>query len=242
MITYDVLQADLTNFADKFNIPDRKGKKKETRFILIKKFEKKEIQKENKDKGENKENKEEILKGLMFENFSIKDIRKNLDYIIFCSTNRSNNIKTLNKLTEYNEVDVIAANEIMDRVAFKNMNKNYISIAFNFSEILNAYGIQRVKKLGIMKKNLQMAKKYNVNYIVSTFASNIFEYKPAEVLISFGRILGMNDEESRNAVSKNYENIIRKFRNRNNENLLTDGLEVIKFGEIKKKKKKYGYY
>jgi len=255
MATYTLFRkenySDLLNFAKKFESPDRKGKKQKTIIIVLEKFENKENN-ENKEKiyksvernkeGISKEgiSKEGILNGLLFEKFSIGDIRKNLSRIIFC---KSTNDK--NELTKYNEIDVItdiASSEIMTQILCKNMHKNFISLAFDFSEILNSWGMQRVKKLAIMKKNFQLVKKYKVNYIISTFASNIFEYKPTAALRAFGKILGMNDEESRNAVSKNFDNIVKKFNDRNDENLLTDGLKVLKFGSIKKEKKKYGYY
>ncbi|MDI6729945.1 MAG: RNase P subunit p30 family protein [Candidatus Altarchaeum sp.] len=241
MITYDIFKKEnhleILKIAKEFDIPDRKGKRQEARIIVMEKFENKEKGNENTE-----ENKEEILKGLVFEKFSIESIRKNPARIIFCNITNSKDSKILNELAKYNEIDVIIANEIMDKVVFKNMNKNFISLAFGFSEILNCWGMQRVKKLAIMKKNFQMVKKYGINYIVSTFASNIFEYKPAETLMAFGKILGMSDDESRNAVSKNFENILKKFNDRNDENLLTDGLRVLKFGDVKKEKKKYGYY
>ncbi len=241
MITYDIFKkenhSEILKIAKEFDIPDRKGKKKEARIIVLEKF-------ENKEKSNDgiEGNKEEILKGFVFEKFSIESIRKNPARLIFCSITNSKDSKILNELTKYNEIDVIIANEIMDKVVFKNMNKNFISLAFGFSEILNCWGMQRVKKLAIMKKNFQMVKKYGINYIISTFAGNIFEYKPTETLTAFGKILGMSDSESRNAVSKNYENIMKKFNDRNDENLLTDGLQVLKFGAVKKEKKKYGYY
>lgn len=246
MITYDIFEKEgciqILNFAKKFNIPDRKGKSKKTGIIIIKKFR----ENKNDDKDEDVsireiKDKEEILNGLMFEKFSIENIRRNFAYIIFCDITSSKDSE-ISDITKYNEIDVIVGNRIMDKVAFKNMNKNFVSLAFNFSEILNCHKLQRARKLAIMKKNFQMAKKYKVNYIVSTFASSIFEYKPAETLLAFGKILGMSDMESKNAISKNYENIIKKFKNRNDESLLTDGLKILKFGEVKRKKKKYGYY
>ncbi len=241
MITYDIFKKEnhleILKIAKEFDIPDRKGKRREVRIIVLEKFENKEKTNESIEG-----NKEEILKGLVFEKFSIESIRKNPARLIFCSITNSKDSKILNELTKYNEIDVIIANEIMDKVVFKNMNKNFISIAFGFSEILNCCGMQRVKKLAIMKKNFQMVKKYGINYIVSTFAGNIFEYKPTETLMAFGKILGMSNWESRNAVSKNYENIMKKFNDRNDENLLTDGLRVLKFGDVKREKKKYGYY
>ncbi len=249
MITYDIFKKEnhleILKIAKKFDIPDRKGKNSKRVVILLEKFgENKDNNKGNKEDGDREEIKgnEEILNGLMFEKFSIENIRRNPARLIFCNITDSKDLKISNELTKYNEVEVIIANEIMDKVVFKNMNKNFISLAFGFSEILNCWGMQRVKKLAIMKKNFLMAKKYKVNYIVSTFAGNIFEYKPAETLLAFGKILGMSDKESRNAVSKNYENIIKKFNDRNDENLLTDGLRVLRFGDVKREKKKYGYY
>jgi len=232
---------EILNFAKNLRIPDRKGKMEKMNIILLENFGKNE----NKNVIENENLIDEdvkIFNGLMFDEnftqFNIKDVRKNLDKIIFCSGSN----KSLHKISMHNEVDVIKTNELLDETICKFANKNYISYAFDFSEVLNVKGMQRVKAIGIMRKNFLMVKKYKVNFIISTFAGSIFEYKPYAVLISFGKILGMSDEESRNAVSKNFENLIRKFNNRNDENLLTDGLYVIKFGEIKKEKKKYGYY
>ncbi len=245
MITYDIFKKEnhleVLKIAKEFDISDRKGKNRKSAVILLKKFEENKGNKKDSSREEIKGN-EEILSGLLFEKFSIENIRRNPARLIFCNITDSKDSKILNELTKYNEIDVIIANEIIDKVVFKNMNKNFISLAFGFSEILNCWGMQRVKKLAIMKKNFLLAKRSKVNYIISTFAGNIFEYKPAETLTAFGKILGMSDKESRDAVSKNFENIIKKFNDRNDECLLTDGLRVLKFGEVKREKKKYGYY
>lgn len=270
MVTYDIFKKEkiknfqeISKLAEKFNLPDRKEKSIRKDVIVLEKF--KEIKDNeieyNNDKcskekiNDNYEDKEELEvkilpKGLMFEKFSIENIRKNLDKIIFydVAESRDKNNKGVNKnidsneVSKYNEIDVIVGSEIMDTLTFKNMNKNFISLAFNFSEIFNRKWVQRAKKISIMKKNFKLAKKYKVNCIVSTFAGNIFEYKSAETLMAFGKILGMSNEESRNSISKNFENIMRKFNARNDEKILTDGLEVLKFGSVKKKKKKYGYF
>jgi len=259
MTTYDIFKkenhAEILNFSKEFDIPDRKGKNRKRVVIFLENFEENNGRKEDNEDSSREEIKgrKKILSGLMFEKFSIENIRRNPDKIIFCGITSSKDIKSKDskdnkdskdskEMSKYNEIDVIIVSEIMDKTLCKNMCKNFISLAFSFSEILNSGGMQRVKKLAIMKKNFLMAKKYKINYIVSTFAGSISEYRPAETLIAFGKILGMSNEESRNAVSKNFENIIKKFNDRNDENLLTDGLRVLKFGEVWREKKKYGYH
>lgn len=178
------------------------------------------------------------FQGVLVKDFDIKKIRENLDKIIFSVFDE--------ECCKYNEIDVVISDEIIGYKSFKEIKANYISYAFNFSELTNVNTINRIKKISIMQKNFKLIKKYHINYIIGSFANNIFKFKPYYSLFSFGKILGMSDEEAKNAITKNYEKIFNKFAKRNSMFYITDGLEIVKFlsedKEKKFKKKKFGYY
>lgn len=178
-----------------------------------------------------------FIPGILFPKFDISKIRKNLDKIVFCNADEN--------CFKYNEIDIIISGDILPWKSLKEMQKNYISYAFNFSEILNLTQSQRIKKLSIMQKNLRLLQKYKVNYIIGSFAKNVFEIKTQYSLFSYGKVIGMNDEEAKNAITENYEKILSKFRKRNDKFYITDGLRVIKLSPEEEKnfvKKMYGYY
>jgi len=190
---------------------------------------------QNKHQNDHDLNKKFTL-AVFFPTFNISKIRENLDKIICCMND--------DECYKYNEVDVILSEDIILYKSFREMHKNCISYAFNFSELLNLRTSQRIKKISIMRKNFKLVKKYKVNYIIGSFAKNVFEFRSYYALFSFGKILGMNDEEAYNAISKNYEKILNKFKKRNDKFYIMDGFKVIKFSDKEKnfKKKKYGYY
>lgn len=170
---------------------------------------------------------------------SHEDPRKFLDKIIFTNLNRE-----LSKLTE---VDVFTVNfeskeNRLDYITAKNMAENGIALEFRFSDILNSTWSTRVKIMNIMRLNLITARKYKVPFIITSGALTPLELRHPKALISIGKVLGMSEEESKDAVTKNPEKIINKVKDRNDDSVIMSGLKIVKFGKIKKEKKKFGYY
>lgn len=170
---------------------------------------------------------------------SKEDPKNFLDKIVFSSLNRE-----LSKLTE---VDVFTVNfeskeNRLDYITAKNMAKNGIALEFRFSDILNSTWGARVKVMSVMRLNLAAARKYKIPFIITSGASTPLELRCPKALISIGKVLGMSEEESRDAITKNPEKIINKVKDRNDDSVIMAGLKIIKFGKTKKEKKKFGYY
>ncbi|MFN3528152.1 MAG: RNase P subunit p30 family protein, partial [Candidatus Altarchaeaceae archaeon] len=210
---FDVCIKEIENF-------QKKEFKKIKNFFVIK---------ENEIKLEGKK----FVPCVLFEKFNLSKIRKNLDKIILCNAEE--------EAYKHNEVDIIVSEDILEWKLLKEMEKNYVSYAFNFSQLLNLSQNQILKNISIMQKNFKLLKKYNVNYVIGSFAKNIFEFKTSFALLSYGKSIGMSDEEARNAITKNYEKILNKFKKRNDKFYITEGFRIIKLNN-EFKKKMYGYY
>ena len=88
-----------------------------------------------------------------------------------------------------------------------------------------------------------LARKYKVPVVIMSCAKNKFDLRSPRDLISVGKFLGLSEDESKLAVSKNPQKIIERSKDRKNPNILIKGLEVIDWGKQKPKQKKmYGWY
>lgn len=91
-------------------------------------------------------------------------------------------------------------NSGLNQVLCKLANKNNIAIAFNFNDVLIAKGTERARIMGRMMQNARLCRKYNVKMIIASFASNKFELKNANDLISFGTVIGMTPKEAKESL------------------------------------------
>ncbi|MBI2668149.1 hypothetical protein HYX17_05280 [Candidatus Woesearchaeota archaeon] len=73
--------------------------------------------------------------------------------------------------------------------------KNKIAIAFSFNEILKSKGVERAKIIGRMQQNVRLCRKYKVEMIIASFATNKYEMRSLTDLKSFGTVIGMNPVE-----------------------------------------------
>ncbi len=134
-------------------------------------------------------------------------------------------------------------NSGVDHVMAKFMEERFIGIEFNFTEILNSYGMLRSQITARMRQNIILARKYDTPMIIASGAQNKWDLRAPRDLLSVGRILGMTQGEAKKAVSENPAKILQKSRDRKNPNIILKDLEVIEWGSQKPKEKKmYGWY
>jgi len=134
-------------------------------------------------------------------------------------------------------------NSGIDHVMAKLMAERLIGIEFNFSEILNSYGMLRSQILGRMRQNVILARKYNALMVLTSGAQDKWGSRAPRELLAIGRILGMNQGEAKLAVSENPSRILQKSKDRKDPNIILKGLEVMEWGDQKPQKKKmYGWY
>lgn len=123
------------------------------------------------------------------------------------------------------------------------LSERGIALEINFSEFLNSYGFVRAQKIGKVRQNILIARKYKTPIIITSGAKSIYEMRTPRELMSFGKILGMSDGEAKNALEKNPLMLIEKSNNRKDPKKILKGLEILKFGnEDKVIKKMHGFY
>ena len=88
--------------------------------------------------------------------------------------------------------------------------KNKIAIAFSFNEVLKSKGVERAKIIGRMTQNVRLCRKYGVEMIIASFATNKYEMRALTDLKNFGTVIGMNPGEIKRAFTVVNEILKRK--------------------------------
>ncbi len=97
-------------------------------------------------------------------------------------------------------------NEILCKIA----RKNEVAVGLSFSEVLNSKGVDRALIIGRMMQNIVLCRKFKVQMVLASFASNESEMRAPKDLLSFGIVLGMNPGEAKKALSVTEEIINKK--------------------------------
>ncbi len=134
-------------------------------------------------------------------------------------------------------------NSGLDHAMARFMAERKIALEINFSEIMNSYGGVRSQLIGRIGQNIKLARKYKTPIIIASGASEKFGLRAPRELMAFGKFLGLTEQESKDALTKNPQLLVKKARDRKNPDILLEGLEVVEWGEQEKKKKQqYGWY
>jgi ribonuclease P/MRP protein subunit RPP1 len=91
-------------------------------------------------------------------------------------------------------------NSGLNQILAKLANKNKIQIGFSFNYILNSRDKKRALILGRMKQNVKICRKYKVKMRLGSFANKNFELRSADALLAFGKCIGMQDKEAKQAL------------------------------------------
>lgn len=89
----------------------------------------------------------------------------------------------------------------LNQTLCKLANKNKIVIGFSFSDVFNSNGIERSNLLGKMMQNAKLCRKYKVKVIVGSFASKWQELRSERDLMAFGREIGIERVNNKDAIS-----------------------------------------
>ena len=79
--------------------------------------------------------------------------------------------------------------------------ENRVIIGINFSDILNSSGVERANILGRIMQNIRLCRKYKVDMLTASFATDPFEMRSAKDLLSFNISLGMEPGVSKRALT-----------------------------------------
>ncbi len=158
----------------------------------------------------------------------LKKRRRNYDILLVSGGNLR-----LNRIAcETPEVDILAhpnlgrkdagINHIMAKLA----RENSTAIEINFSLLKTKEKTLVIKQFAEI---IKICTKYDCNLIFSSGAFSKFDLKDPKVLISLGRVLGLELKEAKSCVSLIPQSIIKKIKERRSEKWIMPGVKVLKW-------------
>ncbi|MDK2892914.1 MAG: ribonuclease protein subunit [Methanohalophilus sp.] len=113
----------------------------------------------------------------------------------------------------------------INHVLAKAAAENNVALAFNVDILIKLKGGKRVYALSNFRRNLQLARKYDVPMLLTSNAASLYDLRAPRDLIALAGLFGMTIEEGNLALSDIPAAIIS--RNRRLANSVRDGVRVI---------------
>ena len=110
-----------------------------------------------------------------------------------------------------------------DHVGAKLGTKNNVSIQFSFGEMLHYSKRSRVQLLANLEKAAVLVRKFKTPFIITSGAKEPFDLRGPGDLLSFGRILGFQDPQIKQAMSGQ---IVQENRKRLGKKWVMPGVEI----------------
>ena len=157
------------------------------------------------------------------------NIRRDYDILLVRGTNLNLNRKAV----QTKEVDILTHPEYnrrdsgLNHTMAKLAAKNQVAVEINFREILLSSKNTRSHIMHHIQNNVKLCKKYRTPIIISSGAVSHWQLKDPRVLISMGRLLGLELNEAKKALSEIPQNIIRMVKERRDSKWIRPGVRVI---------------
>jgi len=156
-------------------------------------------------------------------------IRREYDALLV----RGGDIDLNRKAVETPEVDILLHPEFERRdsgfnhTMAKLAKENNVAIEVNFREILLSSKNTRAHIIQNISENVKLCKKFHTPIIICSGAISHLQMKDPKVLISMGKLLGLELAEAKKCVSEVPENIIKMSKERQSEKWIGPGIRVI---------------
>jgi len=156
-------------------------------------------------------------------------IRRDYDLLLV----RGAELNLNRKAVQTKEVDILTHPEYerkdsgLNHTMAKLAAKNQVAVEVNFREILLSSKNTRSHIMRHIRENVKICKKYKAPIILSSGAVSHWQLKDPKVLISMGCLLGLELNESKEALSKSPENMIRMIKERQGKRWIRPGVRVI---------------
>ncbi len=112
-----------------------------------------------------------------------------------------------------------------NQVLAKEASQNQVAISFDIGHIIHSKGGSRVQALGNCRRNLQLVRKYNVPFIITSSARSCYDLRAPRELGAVAKLFGMSAQEVTRGLSEFPLSIIA--RNRPSPGYLADGVQLV---------------
>ena len=157
---------------------------------------------------------------------TIGKYRNNVDVLIVHGGDESINRAAV----ENRNVDILAhpitpKDSGLNHVLAKSASDNNVAIEFNLDAIFKGRGGRRVHALSYFRKNVEIARKFDVPMILTSNATSCFDLRAPREMMALAGLFGMDKDEAFAAISTVPAGIIA--RNRPKSGFVREGVEVI---------------
>ncbi|MFB6089224.1 MAG: ribonuclease P protein component 3 [Candidatus Aenigmatarchaeota archaeon] len=178
----------------------------------------------------------DIVKGVEIKAKSVKDLKKK----IYKVRERATVVVVLggdykiNRVScEDSRVDVLSHPEYkrsdsgLDHVLAKKASENNVHIEINFRDILQTYGKVRSHVFAHIKKNLELAKKYEAPLVICSGARDKYELRGQKELSALLELFDLSKEESKRITQNVPRKLVEKNRKKVSGKIEFKGTEKI---------------
>ncbi|MCL7410995.1 MAG: ribonuclease P protein component 3 [Methanosarcinaceae archaeon] len=113
----------------------------------------------------------------------------------------------------------------LNHVLAKSASDNNVAIEFNLDAIFIGRGGRRVHALSYFRKNVEIARKFDVPMVLTSNAVSYFDLRAPREMIALAGLFGMDKDEAVAAISTVPAGIIS--RNRQGSGFIREGVEII---------------
>ena len=118
----------------------------------------------------------------------------------------------------------------LNHVLAKSASDNNVAIEFNLDAIFKGHGGRRVHALSHFRKNVEIARKFDVPMILTSNATSYFDLRAPREMVALAGLFGMDKDEAISAISTVPAGIIA--RNRQGSKFIREGVEVIDIDDM----------
>ena len=112
----------------------------------------------------------------------------------------------------------------LNHILAKAASYNGVALDFNPDAIIMQRGGSRIKILSALRKNVQLARKYDVSMIITSNAKSHYDLRGPREMMALGMIMGMTQNEALQALSSVPQAVIKRNLDHNR---IMDGVEVL---------------
>ncbi|HDM36291.1 MAG TPA: hypothetical protein ENG09_03430 [Candidatus Syntrophoarchaeum butanivorans] len=107
-------------------------------------------------------------------------------------------------------VDLLSHPGRMNHIMMRLGSKKGVALELNLFDIIHGRGKRRTRSLFMMRENVRLARKYRMQVVVTSGASSIYDIRAPREIISLSKLLGMNQEEAKDALSVTPRHLLDK--------------------------------
>jgi len=135
----------------------------------------------------------------------------------------SNDFKVNKEAVMRKRVDLLLDSSYrrLDYATLKLASEKDVTVEFALSKFLNSSGFRRAKIFEETKDTISLVKKFDLPFVLTSGATNVFELRPRRQVYDFFSFMGLDGKKAEVYMQR----LIRRYTD---QNFIADGIEILK--------------